>query len=260
MGYKHKKKFGQNFLKNKKVLINIIDSIDVTDKDLILEIGPGQGALTKYLKLFNCNIRCYEVDSDLKVYLDSFEDEKTSIVFKDFLSVNVEEDIKDIKYNNLYVVANLPYYITTPILDKIINTNINVKEMVLMVQKEVAYRFAAKPGTKDYGAITAILNSYFDIKLLFEVSRKEFVPEPNVDSAVIKFKSNENSEKIANRQLFNRLVRDAFRMKRKNIKNNLSNYDIDLINNILGKYGLSVQDRAEQVPLECFIEISNSMN
>ena len=89
--YKHKKKFGQNFLKNKKILINIIDSIDVKEDDLVIEIGPGQGDLTKYLKLYNCNLLCYEIDTDLKKYLNSFEDSKTKIIYKNFLEANVKK-------------------------------------------------------------------------------------------------------------------------------------------------------------------------
>ena len=258
--YKHKKKFGQNFLKNKKVLINIIDSIDVKENDLVIEIGPGQGDLTKYLKLYNSNLICYEIDTDLKRYLDTYVDDKTKILYKNFLDANVKDDIKDIKYNNLYIIANLPYYVTTPIIEKIINDKLEVKKMTLMVQKEVAYRFGAKPGTKDYGSITVYLNSYFDTEFLFEVSRKDFDPVPNVDSAVIKFVSNNKSELIKNKQIFNKLVRDSFLMKRKNIKNNLHNYDLSLVERVLNKYNLSLTDRAENVPLEAFIEISNMLS
>ena len=255
--YKHKKKFGQNFLKNKRVLINIIDSIDVKEDDLVIEIGPGQGDLTKYLKLYNCNLICYEIDTDLKKYLDKYEDVKTKIIFKNFLDSNIKEDIKDIKYNNLYIIANIPYYVTTPIIEKIINDGLDVKEMSLMVQKEVAYRFGAKPGTKDYGSITVYLSSYFDVELLFEVDRKEFDPVPNVDSAVIKFVRNNKHSLILDENVFNKIVRDAFFMKRKNIRNNLRKYDLNAIEKILNKYDLSLVDRAEKVPLEAFIEIAN---
>ena len=258
--YKHKKKFGQNFLKNKKVLISIIDSIDVKEDDLVIEIGPGQGDLTKYLKLYNCNLLCYEIDTDLKKYLDSFEDDKTRIIYKNFLDSNIKEDIKDIKYNNLYIIANLPYYITTPIVEKIIKDNIEVKEMALMVQKEVAYRFSANPGTRDYGSITVYLNSYFDIEMLFIVNRKDFDPVPNVDSAVIKLIRNNKQEEIKNKDVFNKLVKDAFFMKRKNIKNNLHNYDTNVLKKILLKYNLSITDRAEQVPIEAFIDIANTIS
>ena len=146
--FKHKHSLGQNFLKDKSVLTKIIDSVDVKEDDLIIEVGPGHGALTKYLKLFHANLRCYEVDERVKPYLEKFLDDKTKIVFNDFLKVNLEEDLKDINYNDLYVIANLPYYITTPIIEKMIESPLNVKAMVLMVQNEVADRLSAKCGSK----------------------------------------------------------------------------------------------------------------
>ena len=257
--FKHKHSLGQNFLKDKKVLIKIIDSVDVKEDDLIIEVGPGQGALTKYLKLFRANLRCYEIDKRVKKYLDSFIDEKTEIIYEDFLNVDLNKQVKDIKYNDLYVIANLPYYITTPIIEKIINSKIDVKAMVLMVQNEVADRLAAKPGSKDYGAITVYLNYYFDVQKLFVVNRNSFDPVPNVDSAVIKLARKENKYQV-NEDLFFKFVKDAFAMKRKNLKNNLSKYDLKLIEPILSKYNLTLQDRAEQVSLECFIEIVNNLS
>ena len=257
--FKHKHSLGQNFLKDKKVLIKIIDSVDVKEDDLIIEVGPGQGALTKYLKLFRANLRCYEIDKRVKKYLDSFIDEKTEIIYEDFLNVDLNKQVKDIKYNDLYVIANLPYYITTPIIEKIINSKIDVKAMVLMVQNEVADRLAAKPGSKDYGAITVYLNYYFDVQKLFVVNRNSFDPVPNVDSAVIKLARKDNKYQV-NEDLFFKFVKDAFAMKRKNLKNNLSKYDLKLIEPILSKYNLTLQDRAEQVSLECFIEIVNNLS
>ena len=156
--FKHKHSLGQNFLKDKNVLIKIIDSVDVQEDDLIVEVGPGQGALTKYLKLFRANLRCFEVDTRVKKYLDSFEDEKTKVIYNDFMKVDLEEELKDIDYKDLYVIANLPYYITTPIIEKMISSPLDVKAMVLMVQNEVADRLSAKTGSKDYGAITVFLN------------------------------------------------------------------------------------------------------
>lgn len=257
--FKHKHSLGQNFLKDKKVLIKIIDSVDVKEDDLIIEVGPGQGALTKYLKLFRANLRCYEIDKRVKKYLDSFIDEKTEIIYEDFLNVDLNKQVKDIKYNDLYVIANLPYYITTPIIEKIINSKIDVKAMVLMVQNEVADRLAAKPGSKDYGAITVYLNYYFNVEKLFVVNRNSFDPVPNVDSAVIKLARKDNKYQV-NEDLFFKFVKDAFAMKRKNLKNNLSKYDLKLIEPILSKYNLTLQDRAEQVSLECFIEIVNNLS
>lgn len=257
--FKHKHSLGQNFLKDKKVLIKIIDSVDVNEDDLIIEVGPGQGALTKYLKLFHANLRCYEIDTRVKKYLDSFVDEKTEIIYDDFLNIDIKEQIKDIKYKDLYVIANLPYYITTPIIEKIINAKVDVKAMVLMVQNEVANRLAAKPGSKDYGAISVYLNYYFDVGKLFVVNRSSFEPVPNVDSAVIKLARKDKIEKV-NEEVFFKFVKDAFAMKRKNLRNNLKKYDLEKIESILNKYNLTLQDRAENVSLECFIDIANELS
>ncbi len=257
--FKHKHSLGQNFLKDKKVLIKIIDSVDVKEDDLIIEVGPGQGALTKYLKLFHANLRCFEIDTRVKKYLDSFVDEKTEIIYEDFLDIDIKEQIKGIKYKDLYVIANLPYYITTPIIEKIIDSNVNVKAMVLMVQNEVADRLAAKPGCKDYGAISVYLNYYFNVEKLFVVNRNSFDPVPNVDSAVIKLSRKDKLLKV-DEDLFFKFVKDAFFMKRKNLRNNLKQYDLSLIETILSKYNLTLQDRAENVSLECFVDIVNELS
>ena len=257
--YVAKKKYGQNFLKDKSVLIKIIDNVKINEDDLIIEIGPGQGALTKYLKLFKANLVCYEIDNDLTKYLNSFIDEKTKIIYKDFLESDVLNDIRDIKYNNLYIIANLPYYITTPIIDKIINSNINPRECVFMVQDEVANRLCSKKGNKDYGYISVILDYYFIREKLFVVNRKSFDPIPNVDSAVIKFTKRDSLLELNDYSKFERLVHDAFHMKRKNLKNNLKGYDLDILNRVLDKYGYSLQDRAENIDINCFIEMANTI-
>ena len=258
--FKHKHSLGQNFLKDKSVLTKIIDSVDVKEDDLIIEVGPGHGALTKYLKLFHANLRCYEVDERVKPYLEKFLDDKTKIIFNDFLKVDLEEETKDIDYKNLYVIANLPYYITTPIIEKMIESPLNVKAMVLMVQNEVADRLCAKVGTKEYGAISVYLNYYYKVEKLFFVSRKAFDPVPGVDSAVIKLEKKDRELELVNKDKFFRLVRDSFMMKRKNLRNNLRNYDLDVVNKVLSNYGLDISSRAEQVPLECFVDIANEIS
>lgn len=258
--FKHKHSLGQNFLKDTKVLTNIIDSVDVKEDDLIIEVGPGHGALTKYLKLFHANLRCYEVDERVKPYLEKFLDDKTKIIFNDFLKVNLEDDLKDIKYNDLYVIANLPYYITTPIIEKMIESPLNVKAMVLMVQNEVADRLSAKSGSKDYGAISVYLNYYYKVEKLFFVPRHAFDPVPGVDSAVIKLEKKEKELELIDKDKFFKLVRDSFMMKRKNLRNNLKQYDLDKVNSVLANYGLDISARAEQVPLECFVDIANEIS
>ena len=257
--FKHKHSLGQNFLKDKGVLAKIIDSVDVKENDLVIEVGPGQGALTKFLKLFKANLRCFEVDTRVKKYLDCFVDEKTKIIYDDFMKVDLNEAIKDINYDNLYVIANLPYYITTPIIEKMINSNLDIKAMVLMVQNEVADRLSAKPGNKDYGAITVYLNYYYDIEKLFFVHRTSFDPIPNVDSAVIKLSKKEKKLKLKNEDLFFKLIQDSFRMKRKNIKNNLNGYNLQIIERVLESYGLDLTVRAESISLQCFVDIANEL-
>ena len=211
-----KKSLGQNFLKDENVLNKIANSID-TDNDLIIEIGPGMGALTKKLKNKNSYLIAYEIDERAKEYLLPLEDEKTKIIYQDFLKTDIKEDIKKLnfKYNNIYIIANIPYYITTPIIEHIINEKIEVKEMSLLVQNEVANRFSAKSKTKDYGAITVYLNNYFDIKKLFVVKNTCFNPVPKVDSAVVKFT---RKDTVLEDKEFYKFLNTCFSQKRKTLK------------------------------------------
>ena len=168
------------------------------------------------------------------------------------------DDIKDLDYKKIFVVANLPYYITTPIITKFIEDKIPVDKIVVMVQKEVGDRFNAKVNTKEYNSLTVYLNYYFDIKKLLDVSRNCFVPKPNVDSVIIEFKKH-NKYKANNEELFFKLVRDAFKYKRKNIRNNLKNYPQEKLENILKSINLDLNSRAENITLEQFIYICNKI-
>ncbi len=251
-----KKSLGQNFLIDNNVLNNIANVINVSEDDLVIEIGPGQGALTKYLKNKNCYLLCYEVDKDLTKYLDNLENNKTKIIYQDILKSNIKEDIKDIKYNNLFIVGNLPYYITTPIIKYLISQNLNIKEMIFMVQEEVANRFSAKPNSKDYGSITLYLQYYFNITKLFKVSKYAFNPVPKVESAIIKL---EKRNKIldVNKDKYFKLINDSFNQKRKTLKNNLKDYDFNKILDVLEKYDLHENVRAEEISEEIFVNICN---
>lgn len=252
-----KKKYGQNFLNDQGILQKIYKSISPNPNDLIIEVGPGSGNLTKWLQKYNCNIICYEIDESLQEQLKSIKNEKTQIFFKDFLEADLTVDLSTIKYENLYVIANIPYYITTPIIKKITFANINPQGLVLMVQKEVADRLSAKPKTKDYGYITVLLNYFYDIKKLFNVSKNCFYPRPNVDSAIIKLTPN-NKEKT-DFNIFNNLIESAFQFKRKNLRNNLKNFNLDIISPVLEANGYSLNNRAEEIPIEVYIEISNKL-
>ena len=257
--FKHKHSLGQNFLKDKKVLANIIDSVDVQNNDLVIEVGPGHGALTKFLKLYKANLVCFEIDERVKNYIKIYEDEKTKIIFKDIMDVDLTSELPFKDYDKVYVIANLPYYITTPIIEKFINSDLDITAMVLMVQNEVAERLSAKPGSRDYGAITVLLNYYFNISKLFFVSRKCFDPVPNVDSAVIKLEKVDRKEKVVDLNLFKTIVRDSFAMKRKNIRNNLKKYNLEIVEEVLSTYGLDLSCRAEQVSVDCFVDITNKI-
>ena len=258
VNFNFKKKFGQNFLIDKDKTQRIVDLINANEDDLIIEIGPGAGALTKRLVKKNANLICYEIDEDTKEYLLPLENEKTHIIYKDFLKTNLNEDIKNIKYNNLYIIGNLPYYITTPIIEHIIKEEINVKKLVFMVQKEVGERFSSKPGSREYGSITVFLNYYFDIKQEFIVGKKCFNPVPNVDSMVISLSTKEGRTKV-DMDKFDKLVRASFQFKRKNLRNNLKSYDLEKIDSILKEHGYSINNRAEELSYKVFVDLSNEL-
>ena len=259
MNFEFKKSLGQNFLTDKNILKKIVDVSDIKDNSLVIEIGPGSGNLTKEIAKISNKVLCYEIDkrleSILKENLKEFNN--IDIIFDDFLKRNINKDLENYKYNNLYVIANLPYYITTPIIEKLINSKLNFKQITIMVQKEVGDRFAAIPKTKDYNSLTVYLNYYFNIKKEFIVSRNAFIPKPNVDSIVITLKRKDKLLYLKDKDLFNKLLKDSFRYKRKTIKNNLNNYDLKKIEEILKNYNFNLTSRAEEIPLEIFVEIVN---
>ena len=257
--YIFKKKFGQNFLKDENILKNIVSKSEVDNETLVIEIGVGAGYLTYYLSEVAKNVIGYEIDESLKDIINEQlkNRDNVEIIYNDFLKSNPIDDIKKYDYKKIYVVANLPYYITTPIITKIIDDKIPVSKIVVMVQKEVGSRFNAKIGTKEYNSLTIFLNYYFEIKKLMDVSRNCFLPKPNVDSAIIEFKRKENKYNVKDEELFFKLVRDSFKYKRKNLRNNLKGYDLLLIEKALNELGKDLNVRGEALSLEDFIFISN---
>ena len=257
--FNFKKKFGQNFIIDENIIKSIITKSDIDENTLVIEIGVGAGALTIGLSQFAKNVLCYEIDETLKQVLDvTLKNEKNvDIIYKDFLQADIKNDIKKYEYKKIYVIANLPYYITTPIIMRIIESKIDVDKIVVMVQKEVGDRFKARPNTKDYNSLSVFLNYYFDIKKLLDVSRNVFMPKPNVDSIVVEFKKKENIYNVKNEDFFFRLIRDSFVQKRKTIRNNLKGYDLDKIETVLKKHNFDLSVRAEQLPIEVFVELAN---
>lgn len=259
--FNYKKSLGQNFLKDNNIVNKIVNSIDYEDNNLVIEIGPGAGSLTKCLLEKVNRAILYEIDNRLENILNKNLSDYCNyeIIFDDFLNRDVNKDIEKYDYDNLYIVANLPYYITTPIITKIIDDNIPAKEITIMIQKEVADRLCAKPGTKEYGQITVFLNYFYDIQRVINVSKNCFEPKPRVDSAVIKMVRKENIEPVKDIKLFSNLVKDSFKFKRKTIKNNLSNYDLLVVNRVLKKYNFDINTRSENIPYNVFVELSNEL-
>ena len=260
--FKFKKKFGQNFITDANVINNIVDKSNVDKDTLVIEIGPGAGSLTYKLVSSAGFILAYEIDKEVESILkDNLKDYSNyEIIFDDFLKRNVLEDIKKYSYKKLMIIANLPYYITTPIIMKIIDDNINPDKMVFMVQKEVGDRFKAMPGTKDYNSLSVCLNYYFDIKKLMDVSRNVFMPVPNIDSIVVEFTKKDELLYVDNKKLFFKLVRDSFKYKRKTLRNNLKGYDLELIDKVMHNFGYNLGDRAEIIPINVFVEIANELS
>lgn len=259
--FKFKKKFGQNFIVDQNVIDKIIEK-SLIDKDtMVIEIGPGSGSLTYKLASVSKNVLCYEVDTTLKdiLYSNLSEFDNISIIFEDFLKADVKKDLEKYKYDKLYVVANLPYYITTPIIMKIIEDKIDIDKIVVMVQKEVGDRFKATCGSRDYGSLSVYLNYYFDVCKVMDISRNIFIPKPNVDSIIVEFKKKNKKFELKNEDLFFKLVRDSFMQKRKNLRNNLKNYDLEKISEVLDKYGYDLSVRAENLSIDIFVDLANNL-
>ena len=257
--FNFKKKYGQNFIVDKNIIHSIIVKSEIDDETLVIEIGPGAGSLTSELGKYAKNVIAYEIDETLKPILEKNITSNTEVIFEDFLKRDIAEDIKKYNYKKLYVIANLPYYITTPIIIKLIETKIDFDKIVVMVQKEVDDRFKAKPKTKEYNSLSVFLSYYFNITKILDVSRNVFMPKPNVDSIVVCFTKKVDKQKVNNEELFFKLIKDSFKQKRKNLRNNLKGYDLENISKTLSKYNLDLTVRAEALPLEIFVDIANNL-
>lgn len=260
INFDFKKSLGQNFIKDDNVIDKIVKYSGVDKDTLVIEIGPGAGALSKKLVPMVGYTILYEIDTRLKNILgDTLKgNENYELIFNDVLKQDLALDIVRFNYNKIYVVANLPYYITTPIITKVIN-EIEPDRIVIMIQEEVADRLCAKVGNKEYGMITVLLGVQYEIKKMFKVSRNCFQPVPNVDSAVISLDKHKKYN-ILNRDIFDKLIKDAFKFKRKNLRNNLKGYDLFKIEKILKKNSYSLSDRAEVIPISVFVDIANELS
>lgn len=256
-----KKNFGQNFIIDENLINSIITKAEIDKETLVIEIGPGAGSLTSKLAKTAKQVLCYEIDKNLESILkQNILASNVDIIFGDFLKCDIIPDIKKYEYKKLYVVANLPYYITTPIVMKLIEDKIPVDKIVVMVQKEVGDRFKAEPNSKDYGSLSIFLQYYFKVRKLIDVSRNVFIPKPNVDSIVVEFSKKDRNYCVKNESVFFSLVKDSFTQKRKTLRNNLKKYDLEKIEEVLGRHGFTLTVRAEQLSIDVFVEIANVLS
>ena len=256
---KAKKSLGQNFLIDETIINNIVEQINANEDDLIIEIGPGRGALTKMLIGKKSHYIGYEIDNELIPILKKFVGNKIVIKNQDFLTSDLTNDIRNISYNKLFIVGNLPYYITTPIIEHIINSKIKFEKLVIMVQKEVADRFMASCGAKDYGYMTLYLKYYFDIFKVCDVSKFSFNPVPKVESSVLSFSIRKNRPIVDENKYFE-FLKACFKQKRKTLKNNIGNIKFEKIKKILLKNNIMENVRAEEINEELFILLFNELN
>ena len=252
-----KKRFGQNFLTDKNLLQKIVrDSFIIDD---VIEVGPGLGALTNYIVKASKKVVAYEIDGSLKDVLDVLENQNKNltVVYGDFLNVDLAEEKKKRKLSNsTCLIGNLPYYITSPILFKFIETNY-IKSATIMVQKEVGERILAKENSKQYNALSVIIQFQSSVKRIVNVDKTMFTPVPKVDSVVLSITKNDKFDETFKARLI-RFVKLAFEQKRKTLVNNLSDgYKIpkDKVIDFLKKANLDERVRAEQISVDKFIEI-----
>lgn len=265
-GFTFKKKFGQNFLTNDQVLDDICDAAEITREDFVLEIGPGIGTLTQVLSERAGHVLAVELDSKLLPILDDTLAfcRNTEVLNQDILKVDLNQIAEEKNQGRPFkVVANLPYYITTPILLQLLTGHAPVESITVMVQKEVAERMQAGPGSKDYGALSLAIQYYTDPEYICTVTPDNFIPRPKVDSAVITLRIRMEPKVLArDEKLLFELIRAAFSQRRKTLLNSLSNARISDISKedvrqALLAMGLDEGIRGEKLSLEDFARLSD---
>lgn len=259
--FKFKKEFGQNFIFDGNLLSAIVSDAEITSDDEVLEIGAGAGTLTKKICEKAKKVVSYEIDKNLTEHLMDIQkqNENLTVVMRDALKEDISEIEKHFE-GNYKIVANLPYYITSPMIFKFLEQTNRVKSMTVMVQKEVAERFSAKENSKDYGISTIMINYYAEVKYLRTVGRQMFTPPPNVDSALIKITPTKKEKAISDKK-FSTVVKTAFSARRKTLSNNLTKLGISKteIEKLLEEMGKSPSTRAEQLSIKEFIFLSNKL-
>ncbi|KAB2328856.1 16S rRNA (adenine(1518)-N(6)/adenine(1519)-N(6))-dimethyltransferase RsmA [Cytobacillus depressus] len=270
-GFSFKKSLGQNFLIDTNILRRIVDHAELTDDSAAIEIGPGIGALTEQLAKRSKKVVAFEIDQRLLPILEDTLSPypNTKIIHEDVLKADVkgmiETELQGI--DDLMVVANLPYYVTTPIIMKLLEEKLPIRGIVCMLQKEVADRISAKPGTKDYGSLSIAIQYYTEAETVMIVPKTVFIPQPNVDSAVIRLtKRKEPAVSVQDEGFFFQIIRASFAQRRKTLLNNLTSHLPDgkqkkeEIIAALEQAGIEPGRRGETLSIEEFARLSDGLS
>lgn len=268
-GFSFKKSLGQNFLIDQNILSNIVKAADVDQNTGVIEIGPGIGSLTQKLAEKAKNVLAVEIDERLRPLLQETLSsyDNVNVVFQDILKTDVDQLIEQYfsSVERIMVVANLPYYITTPILMKLLTESSLISGIVVMIQKEVAERLEAKPGQKSYGSLSVVIQYISEPRVVLNVPKTVFIPQPNVDSSVIRLdKLTDTRVKMKDEAFFYEVIRASFAQRRKTLLNNLANNLFDNVSketlgNTLNSIGIDPGRRGETLDINEFANLSDCL-
>ncbi|MEO6695758.1 MAG: 16S rRNA (adenine(1518)-N(6)/adenine(1519)-N(6))-dimethyltransferase RsmA [Ignavibacteria bacterium] len=258
--YKPKKFLGQNFLVDENIARKIVASLEIKSDDIVIEIGPGQGVLTKFLADVTENLIAVEIDKSIYEKLTEEYKTKVKIIHKDFLKLDFQNDLKEIsvKNNKFKIIGNIPYNITTEILFKLYDLPDKPLSAILMMQKEVARRLIAQPNSKDYGILAIQTQVHSSPKILFDVPPTAFFPKPRVHSSIVKFDFTKSKYKISDKRIFKTLVKASFSQRRKTMKNSLKNF-FDENELSFENFDFDFSRRAESVSIGEYSLLSDSL-
>ena len=258
------KRYGQNFLTDGNIIEKILEGADIQEEDYILEIGPGIGTMTQYLCERSAHVLAVEIDQKLIPILnDTLRDySNKTILNEDVLRINLKEELKKISDKPFKVIANLPYYITSEIIMNLLERDLPIESITVMVQREVAERMIAPPGKKDYGALSVAVQFYSKPQIVTIVPKTVFMPQPKVESAVINLKILDEPPVEAQKEVFFKVVKASFSMRRKTLLNCLSNglnMDRQKVIEVLEKCDIDGKRRGETLSLKEFAKIANEI-
>lgn len=264
-GFKFSKSLGQNFLTDKNIIDEIVDGANIGPEDLVIEIGPGIGVITYEAAQLAKNVIAVEIDKSLLPILEETlgEFDNVRVINEDILKLDLNEVIKGEGFPNVKIMGNLPYYITTPIIMKILEDGVKADSITIMMQKEVADRIKAQPGSKAYGALSVAVQYYCTVDKVASVPRSVFVPQPNVDSIVLRLNiRKEKAVKVEDEKLFFDCVKAGFGQRRKTLLNSLQNVKgitKEIVVESLAAAGVESSRRAETLNLEEFASVANEV-